>query len=131
MATFKLSKKDALSNTRTNINDLHEKKLEYFESEKNKLDEYILLLEKYKSTNDNLYNTRNKITELETKIENIENDKELNEYLLDFFGVINKKETEYENNIFKGQMDTFIQSKINYSRTELYNEYIKKFGLHK
>jgi hypothetical protein len=128
MATFKLSKKDALSNTRTNINDLHEKKLEYFESEKSKLGEYILLLEKYKSTNDKSYIIRNKIIEIETKIENIENDKELNEYLLDFFEVINKKENEYENNIFKGQMDTFIQSKINYSRTELYNEYIKKFN---
>ena len=38
MATFKLAKKDAVSDTRTNIYDLHEKKIEYFESEKNKLD---------------------------------------------------------------------------------------------
>ena len=34
MANFKLAKKDALSDTRTNIYDLHEKRLEYFESEK-------------------------------------------------------------------------------------------------
>ena len=31
MANFKLAKKDALSDTRTNIYNLHEKKLEYFE----------------------------------------------------------------------------------------------------
>ena len=37
MSTFKLAKKDALSDTRSNIYDLHEKKLEYFESEKKKI----------------------------------------------------------------------------------------------
>jgi len=37
MATFKLAKKDAVSDTRTNILDLHEKKLDYFETEKKKL----------------------------------------------------------------------------------------------
>jgi len=37
MATFKLAKKDAVSDTRTNIFDLHEKKLDYFETEKKKL----------------------------------------------------------------------------------------------
>ena len=34
MATFKLAKKDAVSDTRTNIYDLHEKKIEHFEAEK-------------------------------------------------------------------------------------------------
>jgi hypothetical protein len=46
MSAFKLAKKDALSYTRTNIYDLHEKKLEYFESEKNKLSEYQETLSK-------------------------------------------------------------------------------------
>jgi hypothetical protein len=50
MATFKLAKKDAVSDTRTNIYDLHNKKIEYFESEKNKLSEYISLLKKLKKT---------------------------------------------------------------------------------
>ena len=48
MATFKLAKKDAVSDTRTNIYDLHEKKLEYFESEKQKLPGYIDALEDLK-----------------------------------------------------------------------------------
>ena len=33
MSTFKLSKKDAVSDTRTNIYDLHERKISYFEKE--------------------------------------------------------------------------------------------------
>ena len=49
MSNFKLAKKDAVSDTRSNIYDLHEKKIEYFESEKSKLNEYIFLLEKYKN----------------------------------------------------------------------------------
>ena len=40
MASFKLAKKDALSDTRTNIYYLHEKKLDYFEQEKNNLPIY-------------------------------------------------------------------------------------------
>ena len=40
MASFKVSKKNALSDTRTNIYDLHEKKLEYFDIEKSKEGEY-------------------------------------------------------------------------------------------
>ena len=54
MATFKLAKKDALSYTRTNIYDLYEKKIEYFDSEKEKLPEYILSLE-----NDKHWQTNN------------------------------------------------------------------------
>ena len=89
MSTFKLAKKDALSDTRSNIYDLHEKKLEYFESEKKKLNEYIYLLEKCKQELN-----FNKINELELKINNIQNDFELNEYLLDFFKVINVKDSD-------------------------------------
>ena len=36
MATFKLAKKDAVTDSRSNIYDLHEKKLEQFETEKKK-----------------------------------------------------------------------------------------------
>lgn len=34
MSTFKITKKNALSDNRTNIYDLHEKKLEHFRLEK-------------------------------------------------------------------------------------------------
>ena len=134
MANFKLAKKDALSDTRTNIYNLHEKKLEYFESEKEKIDEYILLLKKWKYKKETLvnyddaYKINGIISGLETKIYNITNDNELNQYLLDFFLIINKKEAEIEENNQKGKMDNFIQSKINNSKSEMYNEYIQKFN---
>jgi len=132
MSNFKLAKKDALSCTRTNIYDLHEKKLEYFENEKIRLNEYTLLLDKYKkehsSFSNNKYELSLKIETLNTKINNIINDSELNEYLLDFYNIISKEDSDYENINQKGQIDNFINSKINNNKTELYNEYIKKFN---
>jgi hypothetical protein len=130
MSNFKLAKKDALSCTRTNIYDLHEKKLEYFEQEKSRLDEYTLLLNKYQKEyiNNNSYEILLKIHSLKNKITNIINDSELNEYLLDFYNIISKEDSEYENINQKGQMDNFINSKINNNKTEIYNEYIKKFN---
>jgi len=133
MATFKLAKKDAVSDTRTNIYDLHEKKLEYFESEKNKLPVYqhtlVLLKKKVKSVSvDERYNINKQIEELEIKINNALDDTEMNEYLLDFFETINKSENEFEDQVVKGQMDLFCTSKINTSKIETYNEYIQKFN---
>jgi len=133
MATFKLAKKDALSSTRTNIFDLHEKKLEYFESEKLKLDEYKALLKKtskeyINSGIDTKYQLSVKVDELEKRIKNIEEDYELNEYLLDFYSIIDKQENIYENVNNKGQLDTFINSSVNNTRSEVYNEYIKVFN---
>ena len=133
MATFKLAKKDALSYTRTNIYDLYEKKIEYFDSEKEKLPEYILnlcdLKKKYSiSMLDDKYKLLKEINTISEKIQNIENDYELNQYLLDFYPIINKEENEYESVSQKGQLDTFIQSTINNSKTETYNEYIKIFN---
>ena len=75
ISPFKLSKKDALTDTRTNIYDLHEKKLEYFESEKNKLYEYTIELDKCileKNSSDDLERKvflLDKITTLKVKIE--------------------------------------------------------------
>ena len=137
MASFKLSKKDALTDTRTNIYDLHEKKLEYFESEKNKLYEYTIELDKCileKNSSDDLERKvflLDKITTLKAKIENITDDYELNNYLLDFFSVIDQFKNS--NNLFesltqRGVMDTFVNSKVNNSKSEIYNEYIKNFN---
>ncbi len=133
MATFKLAKKDAVSDTRTNIYDLHEKKLEYFESEKKRLPEYTkqlgILKKKLKNaTIDEKYSLSKQIEELQTKIDNINDDTELNDYLLDFFETINRSENEFEDQIVKGQMDLFCTSKINTSKIETYNEYIQKFN---
>jgi hypothetical protein len=123
MSNFKLAKKNALSYTRTNIYDLHDRKLEYFEDEKKKLPEYRSNLEKLRNTKNNY-----EIKELESKIKNLEQDSDLNEYLLNFFSIINNEISEYSETTTKGQLDTFINSKINNSRAETYNEYIKKFN---
>ena len=123
MSTFKLSKKDAVSDTRSNIYDLHQKKLEFFESEKKKLTSYHCLLEKYKKEKDIRYN------ELEEKIYDIENDISLNNYLLDFFSTINNNPNDlFEENTLKGKMDTFVSSSVNNSKIEIYNNYINKFN---
>jgi len=133
MATFKLAKKDAVSDTRTNIFDLHEKKLEYFESEKKKLLEYQTQLKKLyihvSVDQEEKCKISKQIELLEKKIENIKNDSELNNYLLDFFVTINNnEEPEFEEQILKGQMDSFCNSKINNSKQETYNNYIRKFN---
>ena len=122
MTSFKLSKKDALSDTRTNIYYLHEQKLNFFESEKSKLNFYLQELPKHKKHSP-------KREELELKIFNIQDDHELNQYLLDFFSILNN----FNNNYYVSQkglgtMDSFINSKINNSKSELYNEYINKFN---
>ena len=66
---------------------------------------------------------------LENKIYDIKNDTDLNNYLLDFISIVNKPDIGYFEEISqKGQMDSFINSKINNSKTELYNTYIEKFN---
>jgi len=124
MAAFKLAKKDALSDTRSNIFDLHEKKIKQFESEKKKLPGYLSMLEKLKKNG----GTEQEITELETKIHSINEDTELNTYLLDFFITINNGSEEYSEQTQKGQMDSFCNSKVNNSKLETYNTYIRKFN---
>jgi hypothetical protein len=132
MSRFKLAKKDAVSDTRTNIYDLHEKKLEYFENEKDNLNNYILELDKctteYSKIND--YVLKNKIDQLRDKIYDIKNDNSLNEYLLDFFLIIDesKKNNQFENLNPRGNMDIFINSRVNNSKSDLYNNYIQTFN---
>ena len=136
MTSFKLAKKDPVKDTRTNIYDLHEKKLEFFETEKAKLEEYISELKTLKKEysiekdTDIKYNLLIKIEETENKINNIKDDTELNNYLLDFVSILNEvdKTNLFENSIQKGTMDTFVNASINTSKMDLYNEYIKKFN---
>jgi hypothetical protein len=136
MANFKVAKKDALSDTRTNIYDLHEKRLEYFESEKLKINEYIneydtlkKLLKNQETNLEEKYKINKKIEQLEIKINNINDDTELNEYLLEFVSTINNyEESSFEESSQKGIMDTFVNASINTKKTELYNEYIQKFN---
>jgi len=117
MASFKLAKKDHLSNTRTNIYDLHESKMKYFETEKDKLSEYKKELEREHSE------------VLVSKIYDIENEVSLSEYLLNFFMILERNESEFSKGVNRGKLDTFIPSIVDNSKIEMYNEYIKTFEL--
>ena len=135
MTTFKLAKKDAVSDTRTNIYDLYEKKLDYFESKKNKLASYKLSLNNLKAKNKiasltERYALDKQISQLQESISNIEENNELNDYLLDFFQTIHSIPNNvdlFEEHKNKGQMDSFCTSRIDNSKIDLYrifNEFI-------
>ena len=126
MASFKLSKKDHVTDTRSSLNELHDRKMDLFDQEFKKLNNYISELNnlKKKSSSDPI-----KIVELEEKITNIQNDTDRTNYLLEFFKIIHKN----GNNITKeskkdGLLDNFINSKVDNTKIELYNEYILKFN---
>jgi len=135
MASFKVSKKNALSDTRTNIYDLHEKKLEYFDIEKSKEGEYTDELNELKEKRKHAkchgkrFEIDKRIEILEIKLNNIKDDTELNEYLLEFSSTINDySDCSFEESSQKGIMDSFINVSVNNQKTELYNEYIKRFN---
>jgi len=131
MASFKLAKKDAVTDTRSSVYDLHDKKMEYFEQEKKNLNSYISKLNtlKKKYDADKSSQLLDKINEIQTKIDNIQNDYELNEYLLEFFLLVDNFESSKDSNVIKkGSLDNFVNYKINNTKTELYNEYIKRFN---
>jgi hypothetical protein len=137
MASFKISKKDHLSDARTTLEDLHEKKMKHFELEKNKLPELQKQLDSLKQQYNNSKNNQEKaiiyqdIKKLEDRIESIIHDYSQTEYLLKFAKIISKSnETEQYSSSppKKGVLDNFIQSKINNNKIELYNEYIKNFN---
>lgn len=154
MSNFKLNKKNALSDTRSNLFDLHEKKLEYFKNEKKHLNTYIKELENYteqlKNKNDD-YLLKNKISELENRINNIKSDREQTQYLLDFLTIVNKNDylnyINGENDFHKDcnaltpnkvvmkdtqaieekNMDLFVNTQKNTIKRDMYNDYVRTF----
>ena len=148
MSTFKITKKNALSDNRTNIYDLHEKKLEHFKNEKRNLETYIQQKEKIlgELKSESLIPLKRdllniQLNELESKINNILNETEQTKYLLDFLCIINKNNyLEYHNNIENGNtitnklikknnsennMDSYVTTELDTFKSGLYNEYIK------
>jgi hypothetical protein len=139
MSNFKISKKDFISDSRTTLNDLHEKKMKIFESESKKLSslesELLSLKKELLNINNNQQRViiNEKIKNLEERVLLIKNNSNMINYLLDFIPFANKIEliesSETENNTpKKGTLDNFINSKIDNSKIELFNEYIKKFN---
>ena len=137
MAKFKISKKEFISDSRTTLNDLHEKQLQLFDLEAkslNKLNEELkenyLKLDIIKNNQQRVI-IKDKIKSLEEQISNINNNTKVINYLLDFIPFANKIQTESEEPETinrKGILDNFVNSKIDNSKIQLYNEYIKKFN---
>ena len=137
MAKFKISKKDFISDNRTTLDDLHEKKMSYFEKEYIQLSS---LEQKKESLTKKILNEKLSIHEkniliqeiktFEEKIKNIKNDSERIEYLLDFMPFASKIDTssDINNTSKKGSLDNFVSSTIDNSKIELFNDYIKKFN---
>jgi len=148
MCNFKISKKEALSDTRSSLFDLHERKLNYFDNKKDSIKQYkeeinTLRLKLFENgnineNNKNEYTIKKRIKELETLIYNIESDVDLKDYLLEFVDLFykhekkNKEPKEISNDFSdseqKGSLDNFINSTLINDKAELYNEYIKKFN---
>lgn len=129
MSNFKVSKKDAISDNRSTVNDLHERKMDFFDEEFKKLDKYIQDLNKLKIKTD--YKSIKESEELEKKIKNIKNDTDRTQYLLDFCKLLynnNSNKDDPEANKREGTMDNFINYKVDNTKIDLYNEYIQIFN---
>ena len=137
MTNFKISKKEFISDSRTTLNHLHEKQLESFEIESKNLNKLLDNLNTYKNKLPTITNNQekvklvDKIKELEESISNIKNDTKRIEYLLDFITFATQlKNFSDDIDIInkKGVLDNFVNSKIDNSKIQLYNDYIKKFN---
>ena len=146
MSNFKISKKQALSDNRTTLIDLHDKKMQSFELEKleiPKIQNELILLKIELLNNNNKQSIillKEKINILNEKLELIESDNNRINYLLDFMNIAKKIDNNNNNQINNNQinnnqinnqinsLDYFINSTVDNSKAELYNEYIKKFN---
>ncbi len=114
MSDFKLSKKKIHSDNRTTIINKHNEIMDNFESDKKKLPQYKRELKnlmkdslKYSNNNQNDYSIIKKIEELKIKINNIETDTDMHEYLFRTMTFIkdnneyDSDESECNNNLLK------------------------------
>lgn len=139
MNTLKLSQRNIHTDDRSSIEHLHDNKIEelykYYgtiDDKKKELEILILKLEKAKQNKnyDDAYNFKIKIENLNTEIYNIENQTELNEYLLSAAEFMKSDETI----TFKEEKDNdgilkFINNNGKTNRGEKYNKYLSKcFG---
>lgn len=138
MSTFKISKKTVHTDSRTSIIDKHFETIKKIDEDKNNIEKYrseLVLLKKAKenySAKNNLSNCNNvsmKITELENKIKNIENDKDLSEYLfnsIEFIKEIDNNEYVSVENSTEEGIFKYISLDSKNNKGEMYKMYMKK-----
>ena len=131
MSSFKISKKNAHTDSRMSIIAKHNQTIENIEKEKKNIEKYkseLNLLRKAKKVNKFNKDIEDKIKNLEQKITDISNDRDLSEYLfksLDFIKEIDAEEytsaTDKNGEIFK-----YISLDSENNKEEMYKLYMAK-----
>ena len=134
MSSFKISKKSAHTDSRMSIIAKHDEKLEIIEEEKRNLQKYkseLNLLYRAKSINTDIkdiHQINEKIKNLEAKINDIETERELSEYLFKSIEFIkNIDSEEYTNNCNnEGEIFKYISLDAKNNKEEMYKMYMAK-----
>ena len=134
MSSFKISKKTAHTDSRMSIIAKHDEKLETIEEEKKNLEKYkseLNLLYRAKSINKfnkDVQQINEKIKNLEIKINDIESEKELSEYLFKSIEFIKNIDTdEYTNDCNnEGEIFKYITLDAKNNKEEMYKLYMEK-----
>tara|TARA_B110001450_G_scaffold42652_1_gene38888 strand:- start:7195 stop:8310 length:1116 start_codon:yes stop_codon:yes gene_type:complete len=138
MTSFKISKKTVHTDSRTSIIDKHLETIKKIEDDKKNLDKYrseLILLEKTKKNFESKFNFSNsfdvsrKIDIIKDKIKNIEDDRELSDYLFNSINFIR----EIDNNEYTSVEDTsddgifkYISLDSKNNKGEMYKMYMEK-----
>ena len=138
MTSFKISKKTVHTDSRTSIIDKHLETIKNIEDDKNNLDKYrseLVLLEKTKKNFESkhkysdAFNVSRKIDNLKDKIEGIENDTQLSDYLFNSISFIkeidNNECTTVENTSEEG-IFKYISLDSKNNKGEIYRMYMEK-----
>lgn len=138
MSSFKISKKNAHTDSRTSIIDKHLDTINKIEHEKNNLEKYkkeLTLLKKTRElrvknrNTDNIFLLEDEISDLESKIYNIENDKDLSEYLFNSINFIknidNNEQIVVEETSDEG-IFKYISLDTKNNKGEMYRMYMEK-----
>ena len=127
MSSFKISKKNAHTDSRMSIIAKHDQTIETIEKEKKNINKYkseLNLLRKAKTVNKFNKDIEDKIKNLEQKIADISNDRDLSEYLfksLDFIKEIDTEEyTSATDN--KGEIFKYISLDSENNKEEMYKK---------
>lgn len=131
MSSFKISKKIAHTDSRMSIISKHDQTIESIETEKKNLNKYkseLNLLYKAKSVNKFNRDIDTKLKELEDKIDDIESERQLSEYLfksMDFIKEIDSEEYTSECNN-DGEIFKYISLDSQNNKEEVYKMYMAK-----
>jgi hypothetical protein len=135
MSSFKISKKEVLTDPRVTVEELHNQKINQIENDKKNINLFIRELEDLKLIQNRNFTQDSRISELENKIQRIQSGEEETEYYLNFFPILknifDSKDKEKQKLVSdptkKGNIDNFVESKVDNSKETIYNQYVREF----